>query len=197
MREVAEQIKAETSLSYRLLRYLNSPAFFLPTEIRSIPHALMLLGERGIRRWVSLVAVACMAEDKPQELITLPLIRAHFCESLAPAVRMGHSANDLFLLGLLSAIDAILDMRMSDVLKEIALGGEIRDALLGVSNSLRNVLDIVLLYEQAAWDKLDAEAAGIGLAPDAVPAMFLEAVDWARRIFTGEQAKEMETKQAT
>jgi len=78
-------------LSYRLLRYLNSPAFFLATEIRSIPHALMLLGERGIRRWVSLVAVACMGDDKPQEPVTLPLIRARFCELLATAAHMSDS----------------------------------------------------------------------------------------------------------
>ncbi|MGA9882458.1 MAG: HDOD domain-containing protein [Candidatus Acidiferrales bacterium] len=193
LQEVAEQIKAEASLSYRLLRYLNSPAFFLATEIRSIPHALMLLGERGIRRWVSLVAVACMADDKPQELITLPLIRARFCELLSPAAGMQESSNDLFLLGLLSAIDAILDMKMTDVLNEVTLREEIRDALLGEKNPLRQVLDIVLLYEQAAWEKLDAAAAQIGLPSDAIPGMFLEAVDWARRVFSGQQAEEVET----
>jgi c-di-GMP-related signal transduction protein len=192
MHAIAEQIKSETSLSYRLLRYLNSPAFFLAAEIRSIPHALMLLGERGIRRWVSLVAVACMGDDKPQELVTLPLIRARFCELLAPAAGMEDSANDMFLLGLLSAIDAILDMKMTDVLKEITLREEIRNALLGEKNPLRRVLDIVLLYEQAQWDRLDAAASQIGVAPEAVPAMFLDAVDWARRVFTGQEAEKLE-----
>ncbi len=90
-----------------------------------------MLGERGIRKWISLVAIACMGEDKPQELLVLPLIRARFCELLAPPARLAEASNDLFLLGLLSAIDAILDMRMEDVLKEIAIRPEIRDALLG------------------------------------------------------------------
>lgn len=195
LQEVAAQIKAEASLSYRLLRYLNSPAFFLAAEIRSIPHALMLLGERGVRRWVSLVAVACMGDDKPPELVTLPLIRARFCELLAPEARMNDSANDLFLLGLLSAIDAILDMQMTDVLKEVTLRKEIRDALLGEKNSLRQVLDIVLLYEQAAWEKLDSAAAQIGLPPKAIPGMFLDAVDWARSVFSGQQEEELEPTQ--
>jgi c-di-GMP-related signal transduction protein len=192
MDDIAEQIKGEASLSYRLLRYLNSPAFFLATEIRSIPHALMLLGERGIRRWVSLVAVACMSDDKPQELVTLPLIRARFCELLAARVHMNDSSNDLFLLGLLSAIDAILDMKMTDILKEVTLREEIRDALLGEKNSLRRVLDVVLIYERAEWEQLDAAAAQIGIAPEAIPGMFLEAVDWARRVFSGQHAEEVE-----
>jgi c-di-GMP-related signal transduction protein len=191
MREIADQIKGETSLSYRLLRYLNSPAFFLAAEIRSIPHALMLLGERGVRRWVSLVAVACMGEDKPQELVTLPLIRARFCELLAPSAKMEGSANDLFLLGLLSAIDAILDMKMTDVLKEITIEEEIRNALLGEKNELRRILDVVLLYERAAWEEMETTAAQAGLAADAVPAIFLESVDWARHVLTGE-AEEVE-----
>ncbi len=193
MQEIADQIKGETSLSYRLLRYLNSPAFFLAAEIRSIPHALRLIGERGVRRWVSLVAVACMGDDKPQELVTLPLIRARFCELLAPAANMQSSANDLFLLGLLSAIDAILDMRMTDVLKEITIEEDIRNALLGEKNKLRRILDVVLLYERAAWEEMDTAAAQAGLAADAVPAVFLDSVDWARRVFTGQQTEEVET----
>jgi c-di-GMP-related signal transduction protein len=192
MREIADQIKGETSLSYRLLRYLNSPAFFLAAEVRSIPHALMLIGERGVRRWVSLVAVACMGEDKPQELVTLPLIRARFCELLASAARMEDSANDLFLLGLLSAIDAILDMKMTDVLKEITIEEDIRNALLGEKNKLRRILDVVLLYEQAAWEEMEAAAAQLSVAADAVPAIFLDSVDWARHVLTGQQAEEVE-----
>jgi EAL and modified HD-GYP domain-containing signal transduction protein len=124
--------------------------------------------------------------------VTLPLIRARFCELLAPAVHISDSSNDLFLLGLLSAIDAILDMKMTDILQEVALREEIRDALLGEKNSLRRVLDVVLLYERAEWEQLDAAAAQAGVAPEAVPAMFLDAVDWARRVFSGQQAEEVE-----
>ena len=89
--------------------------------MRSIPHALALLGERGTRKWVSLIAVTCMASGKPAERMALPLIRAQFCELLAPCARQADSSNDLFLLGLLSARDAILDMRMPDVPKEISI----------------------------------------------------------------------------
>jgi c-di-GMP-related signal transduction protein len=188
--EVAERIKAEASLSYRLLRYLNSPAFFLVSDVRSIPHALRLLGERGIRKWISLVAIACMGDDKPQELIVLPLIRARFCELLASLARIADSANDLFLIGLLSSIDAILDMTMEDVLKEIAIHKEIRDALLGGNGSLRQIFDVAMMYETGSWDRLDRETLRLGIAEEAIPGMFIQAVDWAKGILSGQEPDE-------
>lgn len=185
--EVSERIKVEASLSFRLLRYLNSPAFPLIVEVRSIPHARSLLGERGTRKWVSLIAVTCMAGDKPAELAALPLIRAQFCELLALCARIPDSANDLFLLGLLSAMDAILDMRMPDVLKEIAIHHQIRDALMGKPNKLREVFEFVLNYERACWEEIGPAAARLGIREDAVPELYLAAVEWARQILTGHE----------
>jgi c-di-GMP-related signal transduction protein len=183
--EVAERIKAEASLSYRLLRYLNSAAFFLVSDVHSIPHALRLLGERGIRQWISLVAIACMGEDKPQELIVVSLTRARFCELLGPAARMPDSSNALFLLGLLSSIDAILDMTMEDVLREIVIHEEIRGALLGKDNSLRKIYDLAMMYETGSWDRLDESAARLGIPEDVIPGTFIQSVDWAKEILTG------------
>jgi c-di-GMP-related signal transduction protein len=188
---IAERIKEESSLSYRLLRYLNSPAFPILTEVRSIPHALSLLGEQGIRRWVSLVAIACMGEGKPVELVMLPLIRARFLELLAVPARMESSASDLFLLGLLSVIDAILDMKMSDVLREIPIHEDIRGALLGSHNGFRAMLEIVLLYEWGDWEGVHAAAARLGLADAAIPDKFVQSVEWARGVLNGQPAADL------
>jgi c-di-GMP-related signal transduction protein len=185
--EVSERIKAETSLSFRLLRYLNSPAFPLIVEVHSIPHALSLLGERGTRKWVSLIAVTCMASGKPAELVALPLIRARFCELLAPCTGLAESANDLFLLGLLSAMDAILDMRMPDVLKEIAIHEDIRDALLGKANKLRDIFEFVRNYERGRWEEISSSASRLGIREDAIPPLYVEAVEWARKMLSGDE----------
>jgi len=185
---IAGRIKAESSLSYRLLRYLNSPAFPLLTEVRSIPHALSLLGELGIRRWVSLVAIACMGEGKPVELVLLPLIRAHFLELLASPAGMHSSANDLFLLGLLSVLDAILDMKMDDILREVAIGGEIRRALLGEPNRFHQLFEIALLYERGEWEEVRAAAARLAIPVGLVPELFIQSVEWARGILSGQPA---------
>jgi c-di-GMP-related signal transduction protein len=185
--EVSERIKAEASLRFRLLRYLNLPAFPLIVEVHSIPHALSLLGERGTRKWVSLIAVTCMANGKPAELVALPLIRARFCELLAPCAGLAASANDLFLLGLLSAMDGILDMRMPNVLKEIAVREDIRDALLGNANKLRDIFEFVRNYERGCWEEISAAAARMGIRQDAISPLCVEAVEWARKMLSGDE----------
>jgi c-di-GMP-related signal transduction protein len=185
--EIAHCIKGEASLSYRLLRYLNSPAFFLVSEVRSIPHALMMLGERGIRRWVSMVAIACMGEDKPQELLLLPLVRARFCELLAPLANEEAAANDLFLMGLLSAIDAILNMKMEDVLAEIPVRAEIRDALLGGRNMFRQVLEVTLHYEKAAWQDFEKAAAALSIPSGIVSEVYVQSMEWAAAVLAGDE----------
>lgn len=186
LHDVSERIKAESSLSYRLLRYLNSPAFPLIARVNSIPHALSLLGERGVRRWVSLVTIACMGDRKPSELIMLPLIRAHFCELLAPRAGLATSSNDLFLLGLLSAMDAILDMKMPDVLREITIAEQIHNALLGEKNKLRELFDVALNYEMGCWDALAAGAERLGIPQNAIPDLYLQSVEWARNILSSD-----------
>ena len=190
LRAVADRIKEESSLSYRLLRYLNSPAFPLLAEVRSIPHALSLLGEAGIRRWVSLVAVACMGEGKPVELVMLPLIRARFLELLAAPAGMASSANDLFLLGLLSVLDAILDMKMADILREITVEDEIRRALLGERNRFHGLFQIALLYERGDWEGVHAAAVGVSIAESSIPDLFLQSVEWARAVLSGQPASD-------
>jgi c-di-GMP-related signal transduction protein len=159
----------------------------LIVEVHSIPHALSLLGERGTRKWVSLIAVTCMASGKPAELVALPLIRARFCELLAPCAGLAASANDLFLLGLLSAMDGILDMRMPDVLKEIAIREDIRDALLGKANRLRDIFEFVRNYERGCWEEISMSAARLGIREDAVTPLYMEAVEWARQMLSGHE----------
>lgn len=190
LHEIGEQIKQEASLSYRLLRYLNSAAFALVTEINSIPHALSLLGEHGIRKWVSLVCVAAMADDKPAELISVPLIRARFCELLAPHAQMRREANDLFLMGLLSAMDAILDMRMADILADIAVKEEIKSALLGRSNPFRNIFEIAVNYETGVWEEVSDFAARVKMDENVIPDLFSKALEWAKQVLHGDPVAE-------
>ncbi|MBI1749577.1 MAG: HDOD domain-containing protein [Acidobacteria bacterium] len=185
LHEIEGIIKQEPSLLYRLLRYLNSAFFGLRQEITSVKHALTLLGEKNLTKWVSVVALASMAGDKPTELILQLLIRGRFCELLAPQVGMSSRETDFFLLGLFSAMDAILDRPMNELLEEMPVAEDIKRALLGADNRLGNVLQAVMAYERGDWENFTERSTRLQLEETEVPAAYLDSVDWARKTLQG------------
>lgn len=182
---LALKIKQEASLTFRLLRYLNSAAFGLRSEIHSIPHALSLLGERELRKWIAVVSVGVMADGKPGELMTVPLVRGRFCELLAPLAGMPDHSNDLFLMGLLSVMDAILDQPLETILAELPVPHEIKDALLARSGLYRKLLDIAIAYESADWEKVNTLVEVMGIKNEQVPALYVSALDWSSALRRG------------
>ncbi len=183
IREVEDILRREPSLLYKLLRFLNSAYFALRSTVTSIRHALVLLGESSLRKWVSLVALAHLAANNPQELVVTALVRARFCESLASVTGMNDRETDMFLLGLLSVMDAILSRPMPEVVEEIPLAEDLKQALLGESNRLGTMLGAVVAYERGDWHVFQSLAADLGLDESAVPEAFLQSVEWARTIY--------------
>ncbi len=179
IRELASKIKHEPSLTFRLLRYLNSAAFSLRSEIHSVPHALSLLGERELRKWVAVVSVGVLADGKPDELMTVPLVRARFCELLAPLAEMAGHASDLFLMGLLSVMDAILDQPLDSILAELPVRREIKDALVSRAGLYWQLLEIAMAHESAEWERVGELVSRMGMNEEQVSALYVSAVDWA------------------
>jgi len=130
-------IKEEASVCYRLLRYLNSAVFGFKKEIHSVRHALSILGERDLRRWVRLIAAVGAGQDKTSDLVLSALVRGRFCKLLAPKV--AHGESDWFLMGLLSLIDAMLETPMQAILEKIPLDAATNAVLLGQPSALRPV----------------------------------------------------------
>ena len=178
--ELEKVIKQEASICYRLLRYLNSAAFSFVREIRSVRHAMSMLGEREIRKWISLVATIGAGRDKPGELVQSALIRARFCELLSQQIG-GKNADD-FLLGLLSLMDAILGMTMADLLKRVPVEHEIKAALSGMPSRLLPLYKLVLAQESADWERCHQLAAQLHLAENDVAQAYLHALKWARDV---------------
>jgi EAL and modified HD-GYP domain-containing signal transduction protein len=177
--ELAAKIKHEASLTFRLLRYLNSAAFGLRAEVHSVPHALSLLGERELRKWIAVICVGVLADGKPDELMTVPLVRGRFCELLAPVAGMPEHANDLFLLGLLSVMDAILDQPLDTILAELPVRREIKEALLARTGLYWRLLEIAIAHERADWERVTALVSETRMNGELVSALYLTAVDWS------------------
>jgi len=173
--KIEQLLKHEPSLVYKLLRYLNSPLVGLRIEIHGVREAIALLGDREFRRWVSVVAVASMAADKAPELIRTALTRAYFCEEFSTLVGMSEEKSDLFLLGLLSVVDALLDQPIEQILSSVPVAAEVREALTGNSNRFRHVYDTLLAYEQADWNKLTRVTETFPTVETHVPSCYLAA----------------------
>jgi c-di-GMP-related signal transduction protein len=177
-------IKSEASVCYRLLRYLNSAMFEFQSEIHSVRHALSILGERDVRRWVRLVAAVGAGQDKPSDLVLSALVRGQFGELLAPRVQHGES--DLFLLGLLSLIDAMLEMSMAEVLEKIPLDQATKAVLLGQPSMLRPVFQLMLAHESGEWEASAELSRSLQMDPEEVAGLYWQAQQWAREVSTGE-----------
>jgi c-di-GMP-related signal transduction protein len=182
LQKISNIFKRDVSLSYRLLRYLNSAAFAFRAEIHSIPHALSLLGEISMRKWVSLVSVAALGDAVADSLLRLPLLRAMFCELIGIKVGMIREVNELFLLGLLSVMDVLLNVPMAVVMQDIAVGDEIKNALLGRDSRYRPIFEVVLDYESGTWEQLEESCRRCGLHENFLPDLYLQSVRWVSDI---------------
>jgi len=182
-REIEKLVKSEASLCYRLLRYLNSAVFGFSSEIQSVRHALSLLGEREVRRWIRLVATLGAGQNRASELVTSALVRARFCELLSPKIHHGDS--DLFLMGLLSMMDAILEIPIADVVSKIALDQETRSVLLGGAGRLRPVYQLMLAQESGEWEQAATLARSLKLVESDVAEAYWQAMQWARDVSKG------------
>jgi len=183
-RLLRELIRKDTSLTYQLLRYVNSALFARREKILSITRALGLLGEERIRRWVSLATLTALGTNKPSELVKLSLVRAHFCEKLAQLTGIG-SPNDAFLLGMFSLLDALIDQSLDEALRSVELGEEIAGALLGIGREedfLTRLYRLIGSFEQGNWDQVERLSRGWGISTAAIGQAYIDSAGWAEQV---------------
>ena len=169
-------IRGDLSLTYKLLRYANSALFQSGPSVQSISRALLHLGENNIRRWVSLATVSMLAADKPSELITLSLVRAHFCEQLAAMAEIG-DPTEAYLMGMFSLLDALIGQPLAEALGSLDLGQTVTEALLGTAQdgeAFSQMYQLTLSYELGNWDKVDRICEHLGVEPAAVGNTYIE-----------------------
>jgi len=182
VQEIADTIKHDLALSYKLLRFLNSTRFAFHSQIKSIRHALLLLGQNELRKWVGLISVAALGEGAPPILVTIALIRAAFCESLAPLVGAPRRQSDYFFLGLLSSIDVLMGRPMRMLLAELPMVPDVAAALVGEQNPLRDVLQAVISYEKGNWEEFSQLAKKLALKEENLSELYLQALRWSREL---------------
>lgn len=168
-------IKQDVSVSYKILRIINSAFYNLPREIQSIKQAIVALGLKTIREWLTVITLTDI-DDKPPELILLTLQRARMLQTLSKSSGMDEDAG--FTAGLFSCLDAIMDQPMDEVLNQLPLADEITGALLNHEGNLGNLLESALNYERGDWQGLDpSEPMSVELSN-----CYLESLTWATEL---------------
>lgn len=180
LEEVEQSISQNVSLSYKLLRYINSAMCGLDRPVESIRHATVLVGLEKMRLWASLIVFSGF-EDTPRDVILTGALRARMCEQLA--VVLGYpNPERFFLVGLFSVLDAILNRSFDQLLPTLSLAKDIGDALLSHQHRLGTVLAGVQAYERRQWD--DAHDR-IGLDLDTIRTVYQDGMAWSARTLNG------------
>ena len=172
--EVESILRQDVALSYKLLRYINSAAFSLRSEIESIKDAIVLLGLDSIKIWVTLILMSRLADNKPRELVVTALVRAKMSERIASQTQP-ELERQSFICGLFSVLDALMDKPMIDLLDTVILSTPIKMALLDNEGELGQLLKNVICYEQAKFDQLHNE----NINTDHYYDSYLYAIKWA------------------
>jgi EAL and modified HD-GYP domain-containing signal transduction protein len=172
-------IKSDVSIPYKLLRYMNSSYFKRAREITSIKHAIAMLGLKESRKFISLIATGALAADKPSELIRTSIVRARFCETLGMTFIPRVEAAELFLTGLFSLIDAILDRPMAEIIASLPLADSVREALVAGNGPGADLLQAVCRYEAGQWGACLDVCERNGVEAGQLPEHYRQALSWA------------------
>ena len=174
--EIIRLISEDITLSYKLLKLINSPLFGLRTKIDSIKHAVVLLGRKTLRTWVSMLALSTI-DDRPAEITKIAMTRAKMCELLAEQAGLD-SKESYFTVGIFSALDILMDMPIHKAVDSLPLSDLVRGALINREGTMGEALCCTLAYEQSNWSNVSFH----GLSTKQVIESYIQAVEWANKI---------------
>jgi len=179
--KAADIIGRDTALVIDLLKMVNRMA--VNSEITSIRHAAAMLGQRELKKWINTAVTHQLCTDRPNEITRLSLIRAKFCENLAPVYEKAGKSNEAFLTGLFSVIDLILNKPMKEALQMVYLPKEITEALVEEKGDLYEMLWLAKQYEQAGWQEVSRLMIVSKLDMDSVYDAYIKALEWYGNLF--------------
>lgn len=173
-------VKQDVSLTVRILRSINVAAVPVRQPVTSVRHAVQMIGMQQLKNWASVWAMAGLGSGGTPEVVSVALLRARTCELVGAAWAGAEAGAELFLLGMCSMLDTILDQPIDLATAELQLSPEVRAALRGDANRLRTILDAVIAYEGGHWESSAQLLQPLGIAPTGVAASYTEALRWTR-----------------
>lgn len=177
LRRLEKLISADPSLCFRVLRLANSALQGHPGAITSIREALLLVGDDAVRRLVTVAMAGALAAHRSPAVLSMALARARFCELLAPSI--GEQPPQLYLLGILSLLDVLLETSLDRILQSLPVSPAIKSALAGDSTPAGLALALLRHLESCEWPACEQLQRSLGLAEGAVADCYVQALRWA------------------
>ena len=180
--ELSNIISRDLGLTYRLLKMVNTLSFSLRREVDSVKDALILLGDIKTRKWISVIVLTELSNDRPEELVRTSLVRAKFAELLSSKAKMENKSDVLFLSGLFSMIDVILNKPLEDILKELNISKEVKDSLLDEDDKLYKFLNLIISYEKGNWEEVSEIGKAFNLNTEDISDCYMNSLAWYLKI---------------
>ena len=180
--KAADVIGRDTALVISLLKMVNKMA--RNSEITSIRHAAAMLGQRELKKWINTAVTNQLCADRPNEITRVSLLRAKFAENLASVFEMSMQSSELFLMGLFSVLDLILDKPMEEALKMVKVSKEINAALIEGKGPFAEVLHFVNRYENADWQEVSRLMVLKNIDMNKVYEAYIDSLKWYRTLFS-------------
>ena len=177
---IEELIKCDATIYYRFMRFVNSAGVGIRCEVRSVRQALGLLGDDEIRRWCRIAGMFEMSKGRPGELLLSALVRGRFAELLGKHVE--HNDADLFLLGLLTLMDTILEIPMDAIVEGLSLNEDSMTFLLEHEGILRPVFELVFAVETGMWNTVVELCRQLSVKEEYAAECYSSAMAWAQSI---------------
>jgi EAL and modified HD-GYP domain-containing signal transduction protein len=175
-------LRRDPTLAFRLMRYLNSPAFGLPVEVNSLGHALMLLGYQRLKRWLALLLVSSAKGPNDQVLICAAVRRGLLMEELGRDQGDAEMRGEMFICGVFSLLPRLLHQPMADLLRSVPVPERVQQALRGDGGPYGAYLDLVQAIEQESVFDIRELSERLLLGPAAVNRALLGALKAASEI---------------
>lgn len=182
VKELETLFKRDVALTFKLLRYINSAGFGLSCEVQSIRHAVAILGLKPLYRWLTLLLVNAGSGTTTNILARTAIVRGRLCELLGSQTLGKTDQENLFITGVFSLLDAMMETTMEEVLERIVLPENIYDALLNRSGMYGPILSLAEACETQDTDRIEDLAASLMLTPEQVTEAHLNSLAWAEQI---------------
>ena len=181
--KISNIIQTDISLSYKLLRLVNSAAYYKACEIKSIKQATMMLGIKKLKNWTLLLMLVDAGKNKPAELVRISIIRGSLLESISKHTPYRNMSSEFFLMGLFSMIGLIMDSPIEELLKDLPLSNLVKDALMGKDNPYKKIYDIVLLYEKAEFNEVYRMTSEMNIPSNVLSKYYKDSISFAHEAF--------------